>query len=96
MNLDAIMPRKLRHHEFELESIGAVVVLTIELQPWMVDNRPKYETAVIWESTSPIDDGYQIMHVGFDKFVALDVHKYWCDTTKLAELIHISVTSKSN
>lgn len=96
MNYEAIMPSKVRHDEFQLESIGTVTVSTISLPPWILDSRVKFETAVIWDAVSDQDDGYRIMHVGFSQATAEDVHQYWCDPTKLAELIHMAVTSKSN
>jgi len=93
---ESVMPVKIRHNEFELESIGTVTVSTIALPPWYVDTKVKYETAVIWDAVNDLDDGFRIMHVGYEQRAAEDVHRYWCDATRLAELIHHAVTSRSN
>lgn len=93
---ESVMPVKVRHNEFQLESIGTVIVSTVSLPPWFVDKRVKYETAILWDAVSDLDDGYRIMHVGFCQSAAEDVHEYWCDATRLAELIHHAVNSMSN
>jgi hypothetical protein len=96
MNLDAIMPRKIRHDEFKLESIGTVTVSTIALPPWMVDKRIKFETAVIWEPKHPTDEGFLIVHVGFVQTVAEDVHQFWCDAQLLARAVCMTSSAGTN
>jgi hypothetical protein len=96
MNYEEVMPVKVRHDEFKLESIGTVTVSTIALPPWMVDKRVKFETAVIWEATHPMDEGFLIVHVGFDQAEAEDVHQYWCDAQLLARAVCLTASAGNN
>jgi hypothetical protein len=98
VSTEYLLPKKIGHAEFKLESIGTVIVSTIEL-PLMYQQanpRRKYETAIIWDQQHEADDGYHIDWVGFSLHVALSHHESWCDETKLAKLIHASVTAKLN
>lgn len=98
MRIGDWLPRKIGHAEFTLKSIGTVIVSTIEMPPMYQHTNPrsKYETAIIWDQQHEADDGYHIDWVGFSRDVALKTHESWCDTKKLAKLIHASVTAKLN
>lgn len=98
MDIDEIMPRKIGHDEFVLESIGTVLVSTIELPPMFTSTNPqsKYETGIIWDQTAPDDPGYHIDWIGFSLETALQVHESWCCPTKLAQLILRKVSARRN
>lgn len=98
MSLEDLLPVKIGHNEFVLESIGTVIVSTIELPPMYQRENPrsKYETAIIWDQQSPDDDGYYIDWVGFSRDVALECHESWCCPMRLADLIHKKVSAKRN
>lgn len=95
-NTTMLLPEKLRHTEFHLESVGLVVVSTIELPPIFVDEKPRYETAIIWDQQDPLDDGYYIAWCGYTKHVALTLHEAWCCPDALARLIHHRVSISRN
>lgn len=98
MSIEDLLPVKIAHNEFVLESIGTVIVSTIQL-PVMyqsVNPRSKYETAIIWDQKHPTDEGFHIDWVGFSRDVALDRHELWCCPTLLAQLIHTKISAGSN
>lgn len=98
MNIDEIMPRRVAYNEYVLESVGTVIVSTIQLPAMYTSANPgsKYETAIIWDQVSPEDDGYHIDWIGFTEATALEIHQSWCCPTKLAGLIRMKVTAKRN
>lgn len=98
MNHFDLLPKKIGDAEFKLESIGTVIVSTIELPPLyqQVNPRNKYETAILWDQQHEADDGYHIAWVGFSRDTALRIHESWCDVTLLAKLIHAKVKGACN
>lgn len=98
MDIENLLPRRIGYAEFELESVGRVIVSTIELPAiyQSVNPRSRYETAIIWDRQHAADDGYHIASVCVSVDEAMGTHQFWCNPRQLEELVAIKVSAGIN